>query len=73
METPEITRLEDQIQRQQRILEIAELAYVLEADGFDGWYVLEQDVSLDGDPAPGEGPVVDADKSVRYLRSLAQD
>ena len=45
---------------------------VLEADGFDGWYVLEQDVSLEADPAPGEGPVVDADKSVRYLRSLAE-
>lgn len=45
---------------------------VLEADGFDGWYVLEQDVSLDADPAPGEGPVLDAEKSVRFLRSLAE-
>jgi inosose dehydratase len=45
---------------------------VLEADGFDGWYVLEQDVSLEADPAPGEGPVIDAEKSVRFLRSLAE-
>lgn len=52
-------------------VDIAGVVEVLEQDGFEGWYVLEQDVSLDADPAPGEGPVVDADKSVRYLRSLA--
>ena len=27
----------------------------LEAAGYDGWYVLEQDVMLDGEPE-GEGP-----------------
>ena len=52
-------------------VDIAGVVEVLEQDGFEGWYVLEQDVSLDADPAPGEGPVVDADKSVRYLRSLS--
>lgn len=52
-------------------VDIAGVIAVLEADGFDGWYVLEQDVSLDADPAPGAGPVVDAEKSVRYLRTLA--
>ena len=54
-------------------VDIAGVIAVLEADGFDGWYVLEQDVSLDRDPEPGAGPVVDAERSVRYLHSLAQD
>ena len=53
-------------------VDIAGVIAVLEADGFDGWYVLEQDVSLDADPAPGAGPVVDAEKSVRYLHTLAE-
>ncbi len=52
-------------------VDLAGVIEVLERDGFDGWYVLEQDVSLDADPAPGEGPVADAEKSVRFLRSLA--
>jgi inosose dehydratase len=52
-------------------VDLAGVIEVLERDGFDGWYVLEQDVSLEADPAPGEGPVLDAEKSVRYLRSLA--
>jgi inosose dehydratase len=52
-------------------VDLAGVIEVLERDGFDGWYVLEQDVSLPADPAPGEGPVVDAEKSVRFLRSLS--
>ena len=43
----------------------------LEGEGFDGWYVLEQDVSLSAEPAPGEGPKADAVESVAYLRRLA--
>jgi inosose dehydratase len=43
----------------------------LEAEGFRGWYVLEQDVSLAAEPAPGEGPQADAVESVAYLRRLA--
>jgi inosose dehydratase len=43
----------------------------LEAEGFHGWYVLEQDVSLSAEPAPGEGPKADAVESVAYLRRLA--
>lgn len=43
----------------------------LEDAGYDGWYVLEQDCVLDTDPAPGEGPVGDAMKSIDYLRSLS--
>ena len=43
----------------------------LERAGFRGWYVLEQDVALEDDPAPGEGPVEDARRSIDFLRRLA--
>jgi inosose dehydratase len=53
-------------------VDIAGVIDVLEAAGYEGWYVLEQDVSLDRDPAPGEGPIKDAEISARYLESLTQ-
>jgi len=43
----------------------------LEGEGFRGWYVLEQDVSLPTEPAPGAGPKADAVESVDFLRRLA--
>ena len=43
----------------------------LEGEGFRGWYVLEQDVSLPTEPAPGTGPKADAVESVEFLRRLA--
>lgn len=50
---------------------IAEAVRVLEARGYDGWYVLEQDVALtDGEPPEGEGPKTDVLKSVDYLRGI---
>ncbi len=42
----------------------------LEDAGYEGWYVLEQDCVLDEDPAPGEGPILDAKQSIDYLKSL---
>ena len=43
----------------------------LERQGYDGLYVLEQDVAItDGEPPAGEGPVRDVAKSVAFLRSL---
>ena len=50
-------------------VDIAGVIEVLEESGYRGWYVLEQDVSLTEDPAPGAGPMLDAEKSVRYLAS----
>ena len=44
---------------------------VLEAQGYQGWYVLEQDTALSGDPPPGRGPIEDARTSVEFLRRLA--
>lgn len=50
---------------------IAELVAALDARGYDGWMVLEQDCAITGEPpAPGEGPVKDAAESLRFLASL---
>jgi inosose dehydratase len=51
-------------------VDIAGVISALEADGYRGWYVLEQDVSLRSEPPPGEGPKADAVDSVAYLRGL---
>ncbi|MGI9595461.1 MAG: sugar phosphate isomerase/epimerase family protein [Acidimicrobiales bacterium] len=43
----------------------------LEAAGYRGWYVLEQDVAITGpEPAVGSGPIEDVRRSVNYLRGL---
>lgn len=51
-------------------VDIAGVIRVLEADGYTGWYVLEQDVSLRASPPPGAGPKADAIESLAYLRGL---
>ena len=51
-------------------VDIAGVIAALESDGYRGWYVLEQDVSLRSDPPPGSGPKADAIDSVAYLRGL---
>jgi inosose dehydratase len=43
----------------------------LENSGYGGWYVLEQDVALSGEPPPGGGPLLGVRESVDYLRALA--
>jgi inosose dehydratase len=51
---------------------IAATVRTLEQSGYDGWYVLEQDVALtDGEPPLGQGPVHGVRKSIEYLKSLA--
>ena len=43
----------------------------LERQGYDGLYVLEQDVAItDGEPPLGEGPVRNVAENVAFLRSL---
>jgi inosose dehydratase len=50
---------------------IAAVIAELERTGYDGWYVIEQDVALtDGLPADGDGPIRDVARSVAYLRSI---
>jgi inosose dehydratase len=51
-------------------VDIAGVIEALEGQGYRGWYVLEQDVSLKSDPPPGSGPKADAIDSVAYLRGL---
>jgi len=49
---------------------VAETIAVLEASGYGGWYVLEQDTDIGSDePPPGAGPIEGARASLDYLRS----
>ena len=52
-------------------VDIAGVIRTLEGAGYDGWYVLEQDASLTEEPAPGAGPLADAEESLRFIESLA--
>lgn len=47
---------------------IDECVLALEAAGYDGWYVMEQDTFVPELPPEGEGPVVDLRTSLAYLR-----
>lgn len=47
-------------------VDIAGMVEVLEAAGYDGWYVLEQDVMLPGEPS-GSGPLADVQASRDFL------
>jgi len=50
--------------------DIAALVAALDARGYDGWMVLEQDRAITGaPPAPGEGPARDAAASLEFLRA----
>jgi inosose dehydratase len=40
---------------------------LLQRSGYQGWYVLEQDVMLDGEPEEGRGPIEDVRKSLDFL------
>jgi inosose dehydratase len=48
-------------------VDVGAMIRTLQAAGYEGWYVLEQDVMLDGEP-PGEGPVTDVRAGLDYLR-----
>ncbi len=49
---------------------IAGIVKALEDNGYDGWYVMEQDNILDGEPE-GDGPLADVLASVAYLQGAA--
>lgn len=50
---------------------VDEAIAALEAHGYQGWYVLEQDCALtDGIPPEGEGPIADVRTSLAYLDRL---
>ncbi|OCB53793.1 inosose dehydratase [Mycobacterium vulneris] len=50
-------------------IDIAGIVSVLRDNGFDGWFVMEQDTILDGAPV-GDGPLADVRTSVAYLQSV---
>jgi inosose dehydratase len=52
-------------------VDIAALVGTLEAAGYRGWYVLEQDIVLDREPT-GEGPAADVRRSLDYLVRIAE-
>lgn len=44
----------------------------LEGSGYDGWYVLEQDMAMTGaPPPPGSGPVLSVKESIEHLRATS--
>ena len=43
----------------------------LNGAGFDGYYVLEQDIMIDEEPPEGAGPLLNAKKSFEALKALA--
>jgi inosose dehydratase len=51
-------------------VDVAAMISVLEAAGYDGWYVLEQDVMLDAEPSDA-GPVANVRASLDYLDEVA--
>ena len=53
-------------------VDVAEVIRRVQASGYEGWYVLEQDTVVEGEPAEGEGPVVNVRKSMRFLQSTLE-
>ncbi|MEZ0073468.1 sugar phosphate isomerase/epimerase family protein [Planotetraspora sp. GP83] len=54
-------------------VDVAGIVSGLGMAGYDGWYVMEQDVVLDGEPPAGEGPIGDVRASMDYLKGLSND
>ncbi len=53
-------------------VDIAAIVGSLEAAGYDGWYVLEQDTILAGPPLPtDDGPIADAVASIEHLLTIS--
>lgn len=50
-------------------VDIAGIVTALRSNGFDGWFVMEQDTILDGEPVD-EGPVRNVRTSVAYMTDL---
>ncbi|GAA0378665.1 sugar phosphate isomerase/epimerase [Microbispora corallina] len=51
-------------------VDVAAVVRGLGMAGYDGWYVMEQDVVLDRDPEPGEGPIRDVRAGMDFLEGL---
>jgi inosose dehydratase len=53
-------------------VDVAGIVRSLEGTGYRGWYVMEQDVVLADEPAPGQGPSAAVRTSLAFLRGLAR-
>ncbi|GAA1646055.1 TIM barrel protein [Actinoplanes couchii] len=53
-------------------VDVAGIVAALEAAGYTGWYVLEQDCALAGAPASGEGPIGDVRTSIKFLTEVSR-
>jgi inosose dehydratase len=49
-------------------VEVERLVSLLERASYGGWYVLEQDIMLESEPAEGQGPIMDVQKSLAFLK-----
>ena len=52
-------------------VDITGIVTALRSNGFDGWFVMEQDTIIGGEPL-GEGPVVDVRTSVAFMNSVCR-
>lgn len=53
------------------VARVEETVSALSSRGYDGWYVLEQDLALtNGEPAAGTGPVTEVRRNLDRLRML---
>ena len=50
-------------------VDVAAMVQALESHGYTGWYVLEQDLMLQGEP-DGEGPAADVRRCYDYVKGL---
>ncbi len=53
-------------------VEVRRVLEPLEAAGYEGWYVLEQDIMLDAEPEPGAGPIEGVRESLAFLSRVFQ-
>ena len=53
-------------------VDVAAVVCGLEAAGYGGWYVIEQDTVLHGEPEEGGGPVRQMEASLRFLQALEE-
>lgn len=51
-------------------IDFAAIVKALDDAGFDGYYVLEQDIMIHDEPVPGGGPIENARESLAQLRML---
>ena len=54
-------------------VDVKAITSTLISQGYDGWFVLEQDNVMRQEPDSGSGPMVDAKASVEFLRAVAAE